>query len=467
MTDDVQFLPVTEENKAQALALAIAPAQHGSVESVAECLAEAAQLSLWRPVIIVLDRQAVGFAMYGLWKEEGESGRVWLDRFFIDARFQGKGCARTVLPALLRDIRARYGCDTVFLSVYETNALARRLYETLGFSYNGERDINGELVMVQTAQAAQVAPQPVRGRFAPSPSGRMHLGNVFTALLAWLSVRSRGGTLLLRVEDLDVSRCKPEYAKQLLDDLDWLGLTWDAGGLVPGYVQREESEYYAQCLRQVEARAQVYPCFCTRASLHAASAPHSADGTPVYSGACRSLTPAQRTALAETHAPALRLAVPQETISFWDGVYGMQTEDLSTACGDFLLRRSDGVFAYQLAAVADDARMGVTEVVRGRDLLSSTARQLYLYRLLDAPPPQFYHVPLLCAPDGRRLSKRERDLDMGALRARCTPREVIGTLAALAGIVPAGTQAMPEEIIAQFHWDKIARTDLRVDADLL
>ena len=268
------------------------------------------------------------------------------------------------------------------------------------------------------------------GRFAPSPTGRMHLGNIFTALLAWLSVRSQGGRMLLRIEDLDPQRSRAAYAEQLRRDLGWLGLDWD-GEMPP---QSTRSPVYAAHFAKLEEQGLIYPCYCSRSELHDASAPHASDGTVLYSGACRDLTPEQRAA--KTRRPAWRVRVPDIAVSFRDGVCGPQTERLAETCGDFIVRRSDGVYAYQLAVVCDDALGSVTEVVRGSDLLGSTARQLWLFSVFGYPAPQYYHVPLLVAPDGRRLSKRERDLDMEALRARCTPEQLVGRLAQLAGLQP-------------------------------
>ena len=309
----------------------------------------------------------------------------------------------------------------------------------------------------------------VCGRFAPSPSGRMHLGNVFCAVLAWLSARSRGGRFLLWIEDLDVRRCKPEHARLLEEDLAWLGLDWDEGGRRGGpdgpYFQSECSELYAQALQMLKEHARVYPCFCSRADLHAASAPHLSDGAVLYGGRCARLSPAEADALRRRRAPALRIAVPEESVSFTDGHLGHFSQNLARECGDFILRRSDGIYAYQLAVAVDDARMGVTQVVRGRDLLSSTPRQLWLSDILGRTPPEFCHVPLLLAPDGRRLSKRERDLDMGALRARYQPAELVGLLACL-----AGQQARPEpvaarELVNHFSWSRVPRQDVRISAE--
>ncbi|MDY4966129.1 MAG: tRNA glutamyl-Q(34) synthetase GluQRS [Dysosmobacter sp.] len=305
----------------------------------------------------------------------------------------------------------------------------------------------------------------VRGRFAPSPSGRMHLGNLFCALLSYLSVKSRGGEWILRIEDLDTARCRPDYARQVEEDLRWLGLAWDEGGSAGGpdapYFQSERTALYEAALARLRGMGLVYPCFCTRAQLHAASAPHREDGLTVYPGTCRGLTPediARREAAGRKGA--LRLRVPEETVTFTDGHLGEVTEYLPTDCGDFLLRRSDGLFAYQLAVVVDDAAMGVTEVVRGADLLSSTPRQLLLYELLGWEAPEFYHFPLLLSLDGRRLSKRDGDLGLGALRERYTPEEIIGKLAYLAGQNPGGGPRTPEALAEDFHWDAVPRRDI-------
>ncbi len=294
------------------------------------------------------------------------------------------------------------------------------------------------------------------GRFAPTPSGRMHLGNVWSALLSWLSVRSRGGEMVLRMEDLDPRRCRPEYAAQLREDLRWLGLDWDREQTP----QSQRSGAYAAAFRALADRGLVYPCYCSRADLHAADAPHAADGRLLYAGTCRSLTEAERRA--KTKPPAWRLEVPDREFAVQDGLQGRYAENLARESGDFIIRRADGVYAYQLAVVVDDIAAGVTEVVRGRDLLDSTPRQRWLYELLNAPPPATYHVPLLLAPDGRRLSKRERDLDLGALRARTTPEALLGCLAVQAGQIPPGETASAQELAAVFTWKKVPRENLPV-----
>ena len=306
----------------------------------------------------------------------------------------------------------------------------------------------------------------IRGRFAPSPSGRMHLGNLFTALLAWLSVRSAGGTMVLRMEDLDPDRCREEYAQILADDLRWLGLDWDEGYQKGGphgpYRQSERTGYYEACFRRLEEAGLVYPCYCTRAERLAASAPHRGDGQAVYGGRCRALSPAEREELARTRKPAWRVRVPAESMSFIDGHMGRYEERLDTDCGDFIVRRSDGVYAYQLAVVADDGDMEITQVVRGADLRSSTPRQLYLYRLLELPAPEFYHVPLLVAEDGRRLSKRDGDLDLGELRKRCTPWELTGKLGAMAALLDRPEPVSPAELATEFDWRKVPTRDLNI-----
>ena len=296
----------------------------------------------------------------------------------------------------------------------------------------------------------------VVGRFAPSPSGRMHLGNAFSALLAWLSVRSTNGKMVLRIEDLDPDRCRPEYAAQLREDLLWLGLDWDEEQTP----QSRQSAAYAEAFERLRSRGLVYPCYCSRAQLHAASAPHASDGQAVYAGTCRRLTDVQRAQM--TKPPAWRLIVPDETISFTDGLQGVYSENLARDCGDFILRRADGVYAYQLAVVHDDAAAGVTQVVRGRDLLGSVPRQMYLQRLLGYPTPEYYHVPLLTAPDGRRLSKRERDLDLGALRQAYTPEALVGLLAYFAGLRPAAEPVTARQLVAEFSWQRVRRTDISV-----
>jgi glutamyl-tRNA synthetase len=311
---------------------------------------------------------------------------------------------------------------------------------------------------------------PVVGRFAPSPSGRLHLGNLACSLLAWLSAKSRGGRVVLRIEDLDAERCPRQFADQLEEDLAWLGLAWDEGGSAGGphgpYYQSECADIYTQSYNLLKNKGLIYPCFCSRAQLHAASAPHTSDGNVIYPGTCRALTEAETAEKAKQKAPAWRIRVPDEEVAFTDGCMGPHRENLLWDCGDFYLRRADGVFAYQLAVVVDDARMGVTEVVRGADLLSSTARQLYLYRLLGLQAPQFAHCPLLLAADGRRLSKRDGDQSLEHLRGRYTAAEIIGKLAYVYGLQPEPAPRTPESLLADFSWDKVPKADVRLPEGL-
>jgi glutamyl-tRNA synthetase len=307
--------------------------------------------------------------------------------------------------------------------------------------------------------------KPICGRFAPSPSGRMHLGNAWSSLLAWLSVRSQGGKMVLRLEDLDTARCKPEFCAGVEEDLRWLGLDWDEGGLSGGalYRQSQRTEAYHAALEQLEKQRLLYECFCTRGQLHAASAPHRSDGDIIYPGTCRNLTSEERQERCKTRKPAVRLLVPGEEIGFVDRLQGAYSENLAKDCGDFILRRSDGVYAYQLAVVVDDAAMGVTEVVRGQDLLSSTPRQIYLQRLLGYPTPDYCHVPLLCAPDGRRLSKREADLTLAAMRAEgVMPEAIVGRLAHAAGLIDRPEPITPQELVPLFAVEKLGKKDIIV-----
>ncbi len=300
----------------------------------------------------------------------------------------------------------------------------------------------------------------VLGRFAPSPSGRMHLGNVFSMLMAWLSVRSAGGSIVLRIEDLDTLRCTPEWSQLLKEDLRWLGLDWD----LESQPQHERGPVYEAVLEDLHKRDLVYPCWCTRGLLHAASAPHASDGHWIYPGTCRNLTAAQRSA--RSASPSWRLKVPNQSICFIDGVYGRKSENLALDCGDFVVKKADGTFAYQLAVVVDDLACGVTQVVRGRDLLGSTARQIYLYRLLGGTPPAYYHVPMLLGENGRRLSKRDRDLDLGVLRRLLSPEQLLGRLAWLAGLTDLPQPVSARELAQDFCWSRIRREDISFRPEL-
>ena len=302
----------------------------------------------------------------------------------------------------------------------------------------------------------------IKGRFAPSPTGRMHLGNVYAALLSWLSAKSKGGEWVLRIEDIDPGRSRQEFADRIMDDLEWLGLTWD--GEVTYQSKRQDIyEHYFELLRK---EGLLYPCFCSRADLLATQAPHESDGRVVYKGTCRDLNPAD---YPQGITPAWRIRVPAETIETTDGHYGAYRVHLPTEIGDFIVRRKDGAFAYQLVVVVDDLTMGITEVVRGRDLLLSTSQQLFLAQTLRYlntekvfPEVSYAHFPLLMNEAGQRLSKRDKSLDMGVLREQHSAGEIIGFIAHLAGITPTQHPITPQELLPLFKWEKIPTEDIRV-----
>ena len=299
------------------------------------------------------------------------------------------------------------------------------------------------------------------GRFAPTPSGRMHLGNVFAFLIAWLSVKSRDGSIVLRMEDLDTQRTSAEFAETLRGDLRWLGLCWDEE-TAP---QSQRSAVYDRYFEKLRDEHLLYPCYCTRSQLHNVNAPHLSDGTYVYAGTCRDLTEAQRAAF--NRKPAWRVTVPDRIWEFTDQLQGYHRENLITDCGDFVVRRADGVYVYQLAVTVDDGESGVTEVVRGVDLLGSSARQMYLQELFGFAHPAYGHVPLLVAPDGRRLSKRDKDLDLGVLRQNITAEALIGILACSAGLLDAPIPISARELAGEFSWDKLKKQDICLDGAIL
>ena len=295
------------------------------------------------------------------------------------------------------------------------------------------------------------------GRFAPTPSGRMHLGNVFSFLIAWLSVKSRGGHILLRMEDLDTQRTSEEFAEILRNDLRWLGLSWDE----ETSAQSRRSGVYDRYFEKLMDEGLLYPCFCTRSQLHSVNAPHLSDGTYVYPGTCRHLT--QR----PNKPHSWRVQVPDREWAFRDFLQGDFRQNLAADCGDFVVRRADGVYVYQLAVTVDDGESGVTEVVRGVDLLSSAPRQMYLQALFGFAHPDYGHVPLLLAPDGRRLSKRDKDLDLGQLRKYLTPEQLIGSLAHTAGLLERYEPISARELAAEFSWEKLKKDDIYLNAEEL
>ncbi len=290
------------------------------------------------------------------------------------------------------------------------------------------------------------ANRPVVGRFAPSPTGRMHAGNIFAALMAWLVAKSQGGSIVLRIEDLDRERSKACYIDAVQRDFEALGLTWDKGP----YFQHDRDEAYREAFRLLQNKGLVYSCFCSRADLHAASAPHRGEKF-VYPGTCKNLTDEQRKERVLTRKPAQRLIVPDAVYAFADLVQGDYRQNLATECGDFLVQRSDQAFAYQLAVVVDDAAQGVTSVVRGVDLLCSTPQQLYLQDVLGLEHPEYAHIPLVVAEMNRRLSKRDHDAAIDELLARFgSPEAVIGHIAGITGIAVTCEPATPEQLLKGF-----------------
>jgi len=288
-----------------------------------------------------------------------------------------------------------------------------------------------------------------RGRFAPSPTGDLHLGSAAAALVAWLAARAAGGAFVLRVEDLDGPRVVAGMAERQLDELRWLGIDWDEGPDVGGphapYAQSARAELYEEALESLARRDLIYLCDCSRAEVaRIASAPHAGEDGPVYPGLCR---PHGMRPRAWKRPPAVRLRVPEGVVSLRDRFQGDAVQDVARAVGDFVLKRGDGVYAYQLAVVVDDLAMRITEAVRGVDLLDSAPRQALLARLLDAEPPSFAHLPLVLGADGERLAKRARGVPLADQRAAGrSAGAVVADLARLLGIVDAPERelTMPE-----------------------
>ncbi|WP_231038745.1 glutamyl-Q tRNA(Asp) synthetase [Nitratidesulfovibrio oxamicus] len=357
--------------------------------------------------------------------------------------------------------------------------------------------------------------RPVRGRLAPSPTGHIHLGNAASFLMAWLCARAAGGQMVLRMEDIDPDRSRPEFAVDMVRDLLWLGLDWDEGpefpelpdllpDLLPAssqdrasdlspnppcdacatpgahrmpwrggphgpYSQSERLALYADALARLEREGYVYPCFCTRKELRLlASAPHAGECGPAYPGTCRQLGQHDRARrLAEGRRPAMRVRCADTVIAFTDRIAGPQRMSLAECGGDFAVRRSDGVFAYQLAVVVDDIAMGITQVVRGDDILASTPRQIWLYRLLGEPVPEYVHVPLLLDHEGERLAKRHGSLAVAALRsAGVSPRAVVGYLAWRLGLRNAPELVTPHELAGIFDLARVVRQPLVLPEDV-
>lgn len=308
----------------------------------------------------------------------------------------------------------------------------------------------------------------MRSRYAPSPTGPLHLGNARTALLAFWHARAQGGTFVLRVEDLDTQRSRPEFVEANLAELRWLGLTWDEGPDVGGafgpYRQSERSGLYEESLRRLERHNHLFPCYLSRKDLQdVASAPHGVG--PAYGGTQRRLS-AQLTEQRQGAGkiPSLRFRVEPQTLTFHDAVYGEMTTDPAQTTGDFVVRRSDGEWAYQLAVVADDMAMRITHVLRGDDLLPSTGPQLLLYRALGATPPTFAHVPLLLDVDGERMAKRKGSLTVTALReAGVRPERVVGLLAYTLQLQPELAEADLQDFVPGFALGALGREAFRLE----
>ena len=296
----------------------------------------------------------------------------------------------------------------------------------------------------------------MKGRFAPSPTGYIHLGNVWIALLSYISTRQQNGKYVVRMEDIDLQRSKRELGEALLDDLEWLGFEWDEGPRVGGpevsYWQSERQTYYADILEYLALEKLIYPCFCNRERLQSiASAPHAGEVVHRYDGKCRHLCDFEIQDLRNSKEPSLRLAVNTCDLNFDDRWQGAQHIHLECELDDYVLRRGDGMYAYNLAVVLDDIAMGITEVIRGNDLLDTTGQQLYLYNTLqqcysykDIEVPKYGHAPLLVDADGNRLSKRQKSITIRELREQqWSASRILGELAAAGGLIDGGRYTHP------------------------
>ncbi len=311
--------------------------------------------------------------------------------------------------------------------------------------------------------------QTLRGRFAPSPTGLAHLGNAWSFLLAWLAARQAGGEILLRMEDLDLERCSPVYMQLLMSDMRWLGLDWDEGPTpereLAAYHQSNRFPLYEEALQMLVSRGLAYPCFCSRKDVRSmASAPHVGDAGAAYPGTCRGLHPAEAARrIAKGERFSWRFRSTDRVYRFADGLYGLQERALADCGGDFSLRRSDGVFSYQLAVSVDDALMGVTQVVRGRDILPSTPRQLALLDALGLEAPSYVHIPLLLDAEGERLAKRHASLSLRSLRdLGVSPWRVVGLLARAAGLCDRLEEVHPRDLVHSFQISTMPPADYKL-----
>lgn len=313
----------------------------------------------------------------------------------------------------------------------------------------------------------------VRGRLAPSPTGLAHLGNAWAFLMAWLAVRAADGELVLRMEDLDLGRCSVVFMQELMSDIRWLGLDWDEGPTpereAPAYHQSNRYSLYEKAIEKLRSQGLTYPCFCSRKDVRSvSSAPHIGDAGAPYPGTCRNLSPQivqERIAGGASYSLRFR-SQPERVFVFDDGVYGPQTATLSSCGGDFSLRRSDSVFSYQLAVSVDDALMGITQVVRGRDILPSTPRQMALFEALGYAIPQYAHIPLLLDAEGERLAKRHASLSLASLRQQgVSAWRIIGLLAHIAGFADRVEPLHPKDLVSSFDLKKLRRDDYRLTAE--
>ncbi|MDO4532932.1 MAG: tRNA glutamyl-Q(34) synthetase GluQRS [Coriobacteriia bacterium] len=302
--------------------------------------------------------------------------------------------------------------------------------------------------------AIQTAGEGVVGRMAPTPSAGLHIGNIFSCLIAWLAAKSAAGRIILRIEDVDRERCRQEHIDTILFDLERLGLVWDNEEIL---YQTSRTEAYDRACDALKGAGLLYPCFCSRADLHAASAPHRGERF-VYAGTCRHVTGEERETLCRSRRFALRLEVPDENFIIQDAIQGSFTQNLAHECGDFIIRRSDGIYSYQLAVVVDDLAQGVTQVVRGVDLLECAPQQEYLRKLLDptAKPLSYAHIPLLLDENGRRLAKRDRDIGVsGLLEHFGTVERLLGHLAHLTGLRSTAEPTTVQELLDGFSFEAL------------